>query len=194
MTLATSHRSYEATSRSCQSSWPKSSPKQADTKSYGNNPGGKQKVGNWVRVCGRHHTRDHYSAILDPNTHGWLHGAAAIARILATVGDTAPIPPSALEYGAKQIAKRQANRARTSYAAAQYGDPDEVLAKVGAIDFYVNADLHYDAWLQVGMMVHSAFGDSDRGYSIWRDWSATSAKHDEDTCQLSGSPSARTAA
>jgi hypothetical protein len=44
--------------------------------------------GNWLRLPGRHHTRDHWSRVWDGSA--WLEGEAAVAHILGLV----PSPPS----------------------------------------------------------------------------------------------------
>ena len=143
-----------------------------------------KKVGNWVRVFGRHHTRDHYSAILDPNTHGWLHGAAAIAHTCDGRRHRAnPDGRTRIRRGANRKPAGQPGP-RKICGLRNTGATRMTWRRVvrSALKAYTNDDLHYDAWLQVGMMVHQAFGGDDEGYAIWCDWSATSVKHDEDTC------------
>ena len=44
------------------------------------------KYGNWCRLVGRHHTRDVWASVFDGSA--WLKGAAAVAHILCTTGDT----------------------------------------------------------------------------------------------------------
>src|SRR5439155_10365627 len=52
--------------------------------------------GNWLRLPGRHHTRDHWSRVWDGSR--WLEGQAAIDKIIATSGTPAEaIPEAALE-------------------------------------------------------------------------------------------------
>ena len=46
------------------------------------------RFGNWLRVPGRHHTREHWSRVWDGGR--WLEGADAVDFILALGGD----PPS----------------------------------------------------------------------------------------------------
>jgi hypothetical protein len=53
--------------------------------------GGKGQYGNWVRVPGRHHTRDHWSRVWNGDV--WLTGDEAIDYVLALAGDApAKIP------------------------------------------------------------------------------------------------------
>jgi hypothetical protein len=47
--------------------------------------------GNWLRVPGRHHTRDHHSRVWDGA--GWLSGGKAVERILALGGDPTALVP-----------------------------------------------------------------------------------------------------
>jgi hypothetical protein len=55
------------------------------------------RFGNWLRLPGRHHTREHWSRVWDGR--GWLAGAAAVDSLLAFDGDApglvplAPVPP-----------------------------------------------------------------------------------------------------
>jgi hypothetical protein len=56
------------------------------------------RFGNWLRLPGRHHTRNHWSHVWDGST--WLKGAAAVAFILSLRGDPPaliPIEATALE-------------------------------------------------------------------------------------------------
>src|SRR5262249_24312317 len=48
--------------------------------------------GNWLRLPGRHHTQEHWSAVWDGRA--WLEGEAAVAYILGLTGDDpARLPP-----------------------------------------------------------------------------------------------------
>jgi P4 family phage/plasmid primase-like protien len=44
-----------------------------------------------------------------------------------------------------------------------------------------NDDVDWDDWCLKGMACYSASGGSEAGYEIWREWSAKSQKHDEQT-------------
>jgi hypothetical protein len=54
---------------------------------------GKRGYGNWLRLPGRHHTRDHWSRAWDGSR--WLEGAAAVEFILALRGDGVALVPEA---------------------------------------------------------------------------------------------------
>jgi hypothetical protein len=52
------------------------------------------RYGNWLRLPGRHHTRDHWSRVWSGDC--WLDGAEAVEFILTLVGDPpdlVPVPP-----------------------------------------------------------------------------------------------------
>jgi hypothetical protein len=66
---------------------PETFPKQSRIKTSG--------FGNWLRLPGRHHTREHWSRVWDGSQ--WLEGHAAIDRMLSCQGDAAEcIPAEAL--------------------------------------------------------------------------------------------------
>jgi hypothetical protein len=69
---------------------PETFPKQARVTASG--PGS---LGNWLRVPGRHHTREHWSRVWDGTT--WLAGEAAIEYILALSGDPIELLPEVPE-------------------------------------------------------------------------------------------------
>lgn len=50
------------------------------------------KFGNWMRLPGRHHTRDHHTRVWDG--FKWLDGAAAVSRIVSTLGDDPGLIPA----------------------------------------------------------------------------------------------------
>lgn len=50
------------------------------------------KYGNWLRLPGRHHTRDHWTNVW---CDGWLSGADAVAHLLAIKGDAPELIPTA---------------------------------------------------------------------------------------------------
>jgi hypothetical protein len=52
------------------------------------------RYGNWLRLPGRHHTREHWSRVWDGS--GWLEGAAAVEFLLALAGDPPRLIPADL--------------------------------------------------------------------------------------------------
>jgi hypothetical protein len=77
---------------------PETFPKQAGIKAT--------RYGNWMRVPGRHHSRDHWSRVWDGDR--WLEGHPAIAYLLALGGD----PPDLLPEDAELDARVRAYLAR----------------------------------------------------------------------------------
>ena len=52
-----------------------------------------RRYGNWARVPGRHHTRDHWTKVWDGSQ--WLEDQAAVEAILSTTGDSPDLIPAA---------------------------------------------------------------------------------------------------
>jgi hypothetical protein len=50
------------------------------------------KYGNWLRLVGRHHTRDVWAKVFDGKS--WLEGAAAVAHLLTLTGDSPDLIPA----------------------------------------------------------------------------------------------------
>lgn len=46
----------------------------------------------------------------------------------------------------------------------------------------LDADMHNDDWVQVGMALHNAYSGSDEGFAVWADWSDTSGNPDHHGC------------
>jgi hypothetical protein len=90
-------------------------PKQAGLK-----PGG---YGNWLRLPGRHHTREHWSRVWDGVS--WLEAHAAIDKILSLDGDAHELIPAAALAPKVTISIRTAPRRRALHARA-----DKLAARV----------------------------------------------------------------
>jgi hypothetical protein len=82
--LIADHRDYGMTAP------PEQFPKQPEVRPQQN---GKPGFGNWLRVPGRHHTREHWSRVWDGSR--WLDGTSAIDVILALTGDSPDLIPPA---------------------------------------------------------------------------------------------------
>ncbi len=67
---------------------PETFPKQAELRPH---PDGKPSYGNWLRLPGRHHTREHWSRVWDGSR--WLDGAEAVNFMLALQGDRPDLLP-----------------------------------------------------------------------------------------------------
>ncbi|MDE2097141.1 MAG: hypothetical protein KGL39_07835 [Patescibacteria group bacterium] len=62
--------------------------------------------GNWLRLPGRHHTRDYWSSVWDGTK--WLEGGAAIEFILSLKGDSAHlVPAESVTFGMERYPERQ---------------------------------------------------------------------------------------
>jgi hypothetical protein len=129
--------------------------------------------GNFMRVPGKHHKRDHWTKIRDLDRKVWLEGEAAARALIRIKGDD---PAELLK--AFEAAQPQQLKSRRRSAPDVNGQPDE--AKVSAaLAHYPNSDVHYDEWLGVGMALND--WDSQGGLALWLDWSGQSKKFDEAT-------------
>jgi hypothetical protein len=54
------------------------------------------KFGNWLRVIGRHHTRDHWAKVWDGAA--WLEGSAAVQFVLSLHGDNPALIPASAPF------------------------------------------------------------------------------------------------
>jgi hypothetical protein len=96
---------------------PETFPKQPSIK-----PGG---CGNWLRLPGRHHTREHWSRVWDGSR--WLDGAAAIDLILSRTGDPPTLIPAAALAPKVTISIRSSYRQRVLLTRA-----DKLTARIHA--------------------------------------------------------------
>jgi hypothetical protein len=135
-------------------------PKQARIK-----PGG---FGNWIRLPGRHHTRDHHTRAWDGS--GWLEGEAAIRLILETAGG----PAAALDGIPLNGTANGKGRHRPHVPPA---DVELARSALAALDNSGDG-CHYDDWLAIGMALKDL---GDEGRALWHEWSKQSAKFDEAT-------------
>jgi hypothetical protein len=58
---------------------------------------------------------------------------------------------------------------------------DERAAIVDALAS-LDADVHHDDWIQVGMAIHNAYSGSEEGFTLWADWSDSSGNPDHHGC------------
>lgn len=80
--------------------------------------GGKARYGNFLRVPGRHHTREHWSRVWDGST--WLEGARAVDFILSLTGD----PPDLIPQGVETDARVKAYMAKLPHLCEGQGRDD----------------------------------------------------------------------
>jgi len=122
-------------------------------------------AGGWLRLPGRHHTRDHVSRVW--GGEAWLDNAGSVSRLLATTGKPCP----ALERPTPAAPTTQERRSREK-------DVSRAQILVTRLDPRRADD--YASWLQVGMALHSVGDDSLLG--DWDSWSRQSPKHANGMC------------
>jgi hypothetical protein len=140
-------------------------------------PSGNGSCGAWVRLYGRHHTRDHYTRVWAGQ---WLEGDEAIDEILSRWGDPAQlIPNEALAY--QSCARAQPKPAVTVRSGEEL-DYNVKYAREALTYLKGNAaDQHgkrfedeYDPWIVTGMAL---FDLGPPGFQLWLEWSQTHAKY-----------------
>jgi len=136
---------------------------------------GPGKLGNFVRLPGRHHTLDHKSRIWGDGQ--WLRGEAAAQRILDTVGSTVEVIPEEFRTEAASPSSPPAPKN------AQGGRPSEGLLRlirsaIGALPASFPGS--YDEWLKVGM---SLFELGDVGLELWEEISRRCPKYRQGACR-----------
>lgn len=139
---------------------PETFPKQASVKSGF--------YGNWIRLPGRHHKRDHYSRIW--NGTKWLEGVLAIRAILAKQGDD---PDLVLPEYVITKPVRKAKRSDLANDASR--DAQIAFEALKHLDH----SMDYEPWVAVGMSL-TALGRE--GLRLWDDWSQGSEKYEEGVC------------
>ncbi len=148
-------------------------------------PGGSTPFGNWLRLPGRHHKRDHWSTAWDGSE--FVGGDDAIDAILNCTGDSPQLIPSeALEFERDRKGERAEREARprTDVELEENATlAKEALGWIGpgkkdrqGREFVSD----YDHWLKIGFALHEL---GDVGFRLWADWSSQcDAKFDEDVC------------
>ena len=136
-------------------------------------PGG---YGNFMRLPGRHHKRDHWSRVWDGGE--WIEDLAPVVAswplspppepIGGIPGDdtqTPPVPPHVATRGNEGVCS-----------------PD--LSQAAALIYRLPAIYRdeYDRWIKVGMCLHAICPDS-AGLALWKGWSQQSPKHREGDCE-----------
>jgi P4 family phage/plasmid primase-like protien len=137
-------------------------------------PGERGQFGNWIRVPGRHHKRDHWTRVWDGS--GWLEGDEAIEFLLATEGDSPDLIPAEAIAGAEAEPKPSRPRAPLSEDEAE----DEIVLAKKALGF-LHPDDDYDEWVKVGMALKGKFGEA--GFDLWDEWSARGSAYKDGECR-----------
>jgi hypothetical protein len=139
--------------------------------------------GNWTRLPGRHHKRDHWTRIYDPAQGRWIDGEAAVRRLLQIAGDdTKTILEAYAQHEAKvasngQPRSKKKNKRRRSEGEDRATEEDLREALKCLPDSWTNdygGETGNTAWLGTGMALQD--WDPLRGLNLWKEFSARSAK------------------
>ncbi len=126
--------------------------------------------GNWVRLPGRHHTREQWARVWSGN--GWLEGEQAVEHLLAIPLNAPPEvttpAPSLPVIGLDEVLDDGEKLSLAQQCIAAIPNPE---------------GLHYDDWLKVGMALHNVSDGGEDGLALWLAWSGLNPKHTEATCR-----------
>jgi hypothetical protein len=138
-----------------------------------------QRCGSWLRLPGRHHKRAVWSRIWSTSTRTWLEGEAAIDALLALRGrpvDVAAIVPESFGRPVRKVRPARPWDGTGGPAYDHEAERELWLAR-DALRYYANADLDYDAWLEILMALRQF---EEAGRELFHHWSAQSGKYDPD--------------
>lgn len=143
--------------------------------------------GNWFRIPGKHHTKNHYSRFYEEGV--WLEAEDAIAHFVGTpLNDPASLPepePEEERTDPDGPFSRVANAARewrNSGAEGWEGRYNDREISLQIMSKLPNNDAHFDDWLDVGMALKTV-EDSAEMLAAWDAWSNLSGKHCQGECQ-----------
>jgi hypothetical protein len=139
--------------------------------------------GNWWRLPGRHHTRDHYTRVWDGEK--WLEGTEAVKAIVTTRGgDPGLIPAEALAEPRRSRFHVIATNDPFTVEATNEPEPktlDDTALAADALRFLGVAYYDdYDPWLKVGFAL---YGLGTVGLGLWDQWSKPSTKYEPGACE-----------
>lgn len=132
----------------------------------------KDGCGNWLRLPGRHHTRDHFTKVWDGSA--WLEGTAAIGYIVATEGSSRDLIP------AEALEDKQPIRKGRSSSSKDTDQDTEIKLILEALERLDPDDYHI--WIRVGMCLQGSPKLGRTGLDLWDNWSTRSAKYKEGNC------------
>jgi hypothetical protein len=153
-----------------------------DAEAFPKQPGKCERFGNWVRLPGLHHTRQHLSRFHDGEN--WLEGGEAVTHLLSlplnnradvpecAPADESPAPPEA-HYIYIPPAPSSCTRPNGMYTDAEIAR--QIVAKIP------NNGEHYDRWIAVGIALKDV-ENSPAMLDAWDAWSAKSGKHITGVC------------
>jgi hypothetical protein len=136
--------------------------------------------GNWLRLPGRHHKRDHWTRIYDPRINTWLAGEAAVRRLIGIDGDKTDALLKS--YNAEHATTETEAKKRPSATSQRSHDKPAEADVNDALGHLSNSPgAHYDTWLGVGMALHD--WDEQAGLALWIAWSRGSTKFKSGECE-----------
>ncbi len=155
-------------------------PKQADIR---HTP---KQLGNWLRLFGPHHKRDHWSCVWDDESREWLTGTPAVDRICQyldlSINPARMLAPGLIpaEVFAAE-ARHRSPRAGTKRSQNQFASDDDAQHAAEALQ-YLPSDYvdDYDQWIRVGQALT---GLGSEGLRLWTDWSRASTKYATGDCE-----------
>lgn len=135
--------------------------------------------GNWIRLPGKHHKREHWTRIAG-SAHGeWLEGDAAARRLIAIAGDDTKRLLDAYKKAAHSCLKKSSRPVEDS-SGQDHPDVKKIRSALKALPWTI-AD-EYDSWLHVGMALHD--WEQEQGLDLWIEWSKKcDAKYQEGVCE-----------
>ena len=127
-----------------------------------------KRSGGWVRLPGRHHTRNHWSQFWAGDR--WLDGEEAVNLLVSAIGG----PPPAIDASDRSRDSDEAERDDD-----QHGTPIETIrSALAALPAEFRDE--YGNWISVGMSLREL---GDLGFELWEAWSRPSAKFQEGECR-----------
>jgi hypothetical protein len=135
-------------------------------------------LGNWLRLPGRHHTRDHWSRVWCGNSGQWLEGGIACSALVDTpISDADQVERVAAtmpEVGCGgSTTKRKPKPSRNGPTRRGSAPTPEEVERVRAALAYFDPDCSYDDWIKVGFYL-TEWGNL--GLQEWEAWSRGSKK------------------
>jgi hypothetical protein len=145
-----------------------------------------RRYGNWIRLVGKHHKRDHWTRILEDGE--WLEGEEAIRKFIsASAGDkTDRLLKSYEAEKPKEPPKPSANGRSNDLSGTDRPDEAELRDALWCLptsvrDNYATKDSREILnWIKVGMALKS--WDPDRGLDLWIEWSK-GPRYEEGVCE-----------
>ena len=131
----------------------------------------KGKCGNYLRIPGKHHKRNHWSRFY--GVSGWMTHEESVRSFLNLPVNNPSFIPHIPEDPPKDDPPGQ-----FTYSAQADAGRDDVLASDALR--CISPDLGYDDWLKIGQCLHFA---GDHLLSLWLEWSEGSKDFDADECR-----------